>query len=73
MEYKETLQWITSFLHNRSQQVVIEGTYSSPCEVTSGVPQGTVLGPKLFLEYINDTIANIQSTVRLFADNCLIY
>ena len=70
---RETLQWITSFLHNRSQQVVIEGTYSSPCKVTSGVPQGTVLGPKLFLLYINDLISNIQSTVRLFADDCLIY
>ena len=69
----KTLQWITSFLHNRSQQVVIEGTYSSPCKVTSGVPQGTVLGPTLFLLYINDLISNIQSTVRLFADDCLIY
>ena len=69
----QTLQWITSFLHNRSQQVVIEGTYSSPCKVTSGVPQGTVLGPTLFLLYINDLISNIQSTVRLFADDCLIY
>ena len=69
----KTFQWITSFLHNRSQQVVIEGTYSSPCKVTSGVPQGTVLGPTLFLLYINDLILNIQSTVRLFADDCLIY
>ena len=69
----KTLQWITSFLYNRSQQVVIEGTYSSPCKVTSGVPQGTVLGPTLFLLYINDLISNIQSTVRLFADDCLIY
>jgi len=46
------LQRITSFLDNRTQQVVINGTYLSPCEVTSGVPQGTVLGPTLFLVYI---------------------
>ena len=69
----KTLQWITSFLHNRSQQVVIEGTYSSPCKVTSGVLQGTVLGPTLFLLYINDLKSNIQSTVHLFANDCLIY
>jgi len=67
------LQWITSFLTNRTQQVVIDGSYSSPCEVNSGVPQGTVLGPTLFLIYINDLITNIKSNVCLFADDCLIY
>ena len=67
------LQWIQSFLSNRSQQVVVEGSYSTPCSVTSGVPQGSVLGPTLFLIYINDLVNDIQSTVRLFADDCLIY
>ena len=67
------LQWIKSFLSHRSQRVIIEGCYSSSCEVTSGVPQGSVLGPSLFLIFINDLINNIQSTIRLFADDCLIY
>jgi len=67
------LEWIKSFLFNRSQRVVIEGSYSSPCKVTSGVPQGSVLGPTLFLVYINDLITGIQSTIRLFADDCIIY
>ena len=68
----ELLQWIQSFLTNHTQRVV-DGTYSSPCSVTSGVPQGSVLGPVLFLIYINDITSNIHSQLRLFADHCLIY
>ena len=67
------LHWIKSFLHGRTQQVVVEGSYSSPCPVTSGVPQGSVLGPILFLIYINDISNNIHSQLRLFADDCLVY
>ena len=67
------LHWFKSFLTNRSQRVVIEGYYSSPSKVTSGVPQGTVLGPILFLVYISYLITDINSTIRLFADECLIY
>ena len=68
-----TLNWVTDFLRGRNQQVVIDGETSDPAEVTSGVPQGTVLGPTLFLIYINDIAENINSNIRLFADDCVVY
>jgi hypothetical protein len=68
-----TLDWIKAFLDHRTQQVVVEGHESTVGQVTSGVPQGSVLGPTLFLVYINDIGNNIQSTVRLFADDTALY
>ena len=69
-----TSQWIQSFLSNHSQRVILENSQSSLIHVTSGVPQGTVLGPLLFLVYINDLPDSIShSTLRLFADDCLLY
>jgi hypothetical protein len=52
---------------------VVDGYESSSAPVLSGVPQGTVLGPLLFLIFINDISADISSSIRLFADDCLLY
>ena len=68
-----TLFWINSFLCNRRQRVLIDGSASKYKPVLSGVPQGTVLGPLLFLLYINDITVNIKSNIRIFADDCILY
>ena len=65
--------WIDTFLIGRTQEVVVNGAASSSTIVTSGVPQGTVLGPLLFLLYINDLPDNLPTSVRLFADDCILY
>ena len=67
------LEWMQSFLSSRTQEVILEGNKSSPAPVTSGVTQGSVLAPILFLCYINDLPNQVSSTVRLFADDCLLY
>ena len=68
-----TKQWIRQFLSDRRQRVVIDGESSDTVPVTSGVPQGSVLGPCLFLLYINDLAQDLNSTVRLFADDTIAY
>ncbi len=65
--------WIQSFLSNRTQRVVCNGEASDWTPVHSGVPQGSVIGPILFLIYINDLPDDVKSTVRLFADDTIMY
>ena len=71
----EVAAWISSFLSQRSQQVVVDGCTSDSADVKSGVPQGTVMGPLLFLLFINDLpqVVDPGTQVHLFADDCLIY
>ena len=69
----QVLHWIKAFLSNRSQTVVLESEKSSQVTVTSGVPQGSVLGPILFMIFINDLPEHIKSKVRLFADDTAVY
>ena len=67
------LTWIQEFLVGRNQYVIVNGEKSSPGSVTSGIPQGTVLGPLLFVVYINDILENITSDGFLFADDTKIF
>ena len=67
--------WIRSFLSGREQTVLVDGASSSPAPVLSGVPQGSVLDPLLFLAYINDINKHLSegTKIRLFADDSLLY
>ena len=67
--------WIRAFLKDRSQSVVVEGVHSRKDRILSGVPQGTVLGPLLFLLFVNDLPDCVSdgTRTRLFADDCLVY
>ena len=71
----QTLKWIKSFLTSRKQRVVVNGSASSSSNVASGIPQGSVLGPLLFVVYINDLpeVADSVSRVLLFADDTKVY
>ena len=67
------LDWIKDFISNRSQQVILDGCSSESLPVTSGVPQGTVLGPLLFLCFVNDIPDCVSNNIRLYADEILLY
>ena len=69
----KTMSWIKSFLSKRIQQVVVQGEKSSWKEVTSGIPQGSILGPLLFVVFINDLPEYVTSEAYLFADDTKIF
>ena len=70
------LNWIKAFLTNRTQSVKVAGSLSKKIMVTSGVPQGSVLGPTLFVIFINDIadiLIDLNVTMKLFADDVKMY
>ncbi|VDI25779.1 Hypothetical predicted protein, partial [Mytilus galloprovincialis] len=67
------LDWLNMFLTKRSMRVLVDGENSDSVGVASGVPQGTVVGPLLFLCHINDLPETVKSQVRFIADDCLLY
>jgi Reverse transcriptase (RNA-dependent DNA polymerase)/Endonuclease-reverse transcriptase len=70
---EDMICWIKNYLTNRTQSVTLEGVKSSVINVTSGVPQGSVLGPLLFLVYINNIDEGVESNLGLYADDCALY
>ena len=67
------LKLFENYLHNRKQGVVLNVTYSDYSIIESGVPQVSVIGPLLFLIYINDLEKNIKSNINFFADDTMVY
>ena len=67
------LLWFSDYLAERKQRVVLPGAASSWKHIKAGVPQGSILGPLLFLIYINDLVEDIHSSIRLFADDTSLY
>jgi len=65
--------WVREFLVGRKKRVRLRGQLSKEVKLTSSVPQGSDLGPLLFLVYVNDIWRNTGSSIRLFADDCIIY
>ena len=69
----KTLAWVADFLSDRKQTVVVNSAESKEAAVTSGIPQGSILGPVLFVLYINDLPLSVKNEVRLFADDTKIF
>ena len=65
----ELLKWFSSYLVGRKQRIVLQGVESQWSYIKAGVPQGSILGPLLFLIFINDIVTEIGYSIRLFADD----
>ena len=66
-------RWVEAFLTGRRMRVSVNGSFSSWSPVSSGVPQGSVLGPVLFLLYVNDIPENVKCDIKIFADNTKVW
>jgi len=69
----QLLNLLQNYLSNRQQRVTLNGSVSELTNIESGVPQGSVLGPLLFLVYINDLEKNIKSNIKFFADDTMLF
>ena len=70
---EHVVKWFSSYLSNRWQCVILSGIKSDWTPIYAGVPQGSILGPLLFLIFINDIVKDISSSIRLFADDTNLY
>ena len=69
-----TVKWLTSYFTNRKKCTVANGTTSEKAVITCGVPQGSILGPLLFLIYVNDLCHKIKNcNIKLYTDDTMIY
>ena len=69
----EILNWFKNYLSDRQQRVVLRGAFTDWPFIRDGVLQGSILGPLIFLLYINDIVTDIGSNIRLFADDTSLY
>ena len=67
------LQWLKDYLSGRSQAVCVDGVQSKPRAINAGVPQGSVLGPTLFLIFINDLLESTSNPIHSFADDSTLH
>ena len=59
-----SIKWFDSYLTGRNQVVDVDGVHSNPRDVTCGVPQGSILGPLLFLVYVNDMVSAVNCKLK---------
>ena len=67
------IDWLSNYLDKRQQRVCLNSCTSTWQSINAGVPQGSILGPLLFLIFINDIVQNIRGTIRLFADDTILF